>query len=53
MIIPEKERKECKYQGVEHLSRDWIKYVCLDKPITRVTSLREGRDKAEKRGEGE
>ena len=32
------------------LSRQWIKYVCLERPITRVTSLGEGRDKEEKGG---
>ena len=44
----QRERKECKEGGVEYVSRQWIKYVCLDRPITRVTSLGEGRDKEEK-----
>ena len=44
----QRERKECKIEGVEHVSREWIKYVYLDKPITRVTSLEEGRDEGEK-----
>ena len=30
---------------VEQVSREWIKYVCLNKAISRVTSLEEGRDK--------
>ena len=48
MIIPERERKG---GGVEHVSREWIKYVCFNKPTTRVTSLREGTNKKEKRKE--
>ena len=34
---------------MEYVSREWIKYVCLNKPKTRVTRLEEGRDKKEKR----
>ena len=45
------ERKENKEGGVEHVSREWIKYVCLNKPTTKVTRLEEGRDKKEKRKE--
>ena len=52
LIISERERKECMEGGVEHVSRKWIKYVCFDRPITRVTSLGEGRDKGEKLGWG-
>ena len=48
MIIPERERKEV---GAEHISREWIKYVCLNKPTNRVTRLEEGRDLKEKRKE--
>ena len=33
------------------MSREWIKYVCLNKPTTRVTRLEEGGDKKEKRKE--
>ena len=36
---------------MDHVSREWIKYVCLNKPTTRVTRLEEGRDKKEKRKE--
>ena len=36
---------------MEHVSREWIKYVCLNKPTTRVIRLEEGRDKKEKRKE--
>ena len=45
------ERKENKEGGVEHVSREWIKYVCLNKPTTKVTRLEEGRHKKEKRKE--
>ena len=51
MINPERERKESKEGGVEHVPKEWIKYVCLNKPTTRVTSLEEGRDKKDKRKE--
>ena len=53
MIIPERERTEYKEGGVEHVSRQWIKHACLDRPITGVTSLKEERDKGEKWGLGE
>ena len=43
----ERERKG-KKGGVEHVSKEWIKYVCLNKPIIRVPSLEDGRDKKEK-----
>ena len=45
-----RDRKENKEGGVEHVSREWIKYVCLNKPTTSVPRLQEGRDK-EKRKE--
>ena len=48
LIIPERERKG---GGVEHVSREWIKYVCLNKQKTRVTSLEEGRDKEKRKEE--
>ena len=41
MIIPEREKE--KERSIEHVSREWIKRVCLKKPTTRVTRLQEGR----------
>ena len=38
-------------EGVEHVSREWIKCVCLNKLTTRVTRLEEGKAKKEKRKE--
>ena len=42
---------ENKERGVEHVSREWIKYVCLNKPTTRVMRLEEGRDKKKRKEE--
>ena len=50
-LNPERERKENKEGCVKHVSTEWIKYVCINKPTTRVTRLQEGRDKKKKRKE--
>ena len=47
----QRERMENKEGGVEYVSREWIKYVCLNKPTTRVTRLKEGRDKEKRKEE--
>lgn len=36
---------------MEHVSRKWIKYVCLNKATTRVTRLEDAREKKKKRKE--
>ena len=44
LIIPERERNEST-EGVEHVPREWVKYVCLNKPRTRINQPRGGKSK--------